>query len=141
MYKKILLPTDGSDFANNAAKHALFLASKCDAKIIALSVVENDFVNSVSLEENILEITNILKEDSQDNLDEFKNFAASSELDIEYLIKEGNPAKKILEVAKEEDVDLIVVGSSGKTGFDKFIMGSVADKIVSSADCAVLVIH
>ena len=72
---------------------------------------------------------------------EFKNFAASSELDIEYLIKEGNPAKRILEDANEEDVDLIVIGSSGKTGFDKFIMGSVADKIVSSADCAVLVIH
>ena len=57
------------------------------------------------------------------------------------MIKEGSPAKCILEVAKEEDIDLIVMGSSGKSGFDRFIMGSVADKVVNSAKCAVLVIH
>ena len=58
-----------------------------------------------------------------------------------HIIKEGSPAKAILEVANEENVDLIVMGSSGKSGFDRFIMGSVADKVVNSAKCAVLVVH
>ena len=58
-----------------------------------------------------------------------------------HIIKEGSPARAILEVANEENVDLIVMGSSGKSGFDRFIMGSVADKVVNSAKCAVLVVH
>ena len=56
-------------------------------------------------------------------------------------IREGSPARVILEVANEENIDLIVMGSSGKSGFDRFIMGSVADKVVNSAKCAVLVVH
>ena len=54
---------------------------------------------------------------------------------------EGHPADVILEIAKEEDVDLIVMGSSGKTGLDRFIIGSVAEKVVKGAKCAVLVVH
>ena len=142
MYEKILLPTDGSDFANNAAKHALFIASKIGAQVIAVSIVENGFVSALPLEENVLEIEELLKSDCEKNLEQFKAIAESEyDVDIKYVIGEGSPAKAILEIAKEEEVDLIVVGSSGKSGFDKFIMGSVADKIVNSAECAVLVIH
>jgi nucleotide-binding universal stress UspA family protein len=46
-----------------------------------------------------------------------------------------------LEVAIEEDIDLIVIGSSGKSGFDRFILGSVSDKVVNAAKCPVLVVH
>ena len=141
MYKKILLPTDGSDFAINASKHALFIASQTGAEVIAVSVVENGFVSALPLEENVLEIEELLKSDCESNLQQFKEIAESEyDVDIKYVIEEGSPAKAILEVAKREEVDLIVVGSSGKSGFDKFIMGSVADKIVNSAKCAVLVI-
>ena len=60
---------------------------------------------------------------------------------ISPVIKEGSPAKAILDVASEEDVDLIVIGSSGKSGFDRFILGSVSDKVVNAAKCPVLVVH
>ena len=60
---------------------------------------------------------------------------------INPVIREGSPAKSILEVASEEDVDLIVIGSSGKSGFDRFILGSVSDKVVNAAKCPVLVVH
>ena len=63
------------------------------------------------------------------------------DIKITHVIREGSPARVILEVANEEQVDLIVMGSSGKSGFDRFIMGSVADKVVNSAKCAVLVVH
>ena len=140
MYKKILVPTDGSEFAKKAQKHALFLASVSGAEIIAVSVTENNFVNGLPLDDEVYQLNQILKERSEENLKEFDKLN-EDDLKITHVIREGSPAKVILEVAKEEEIDLIVMGSSGKSGFDRFIMGSVADKVVNSAKCAVLVVH
>ena len=71
----------------------------------------------------------------------FEEMDETSGIKFHGIVREGSPAKTILEVAKEEDIDLIVIGSSGKSGFDRFIMGSVAEKVVNAAKCAVLVIH
>ena len=140
MYKKILVPTDGSEFAKKAQKPALFLASVSGAEIIAVSVTENNFVNGLPLDDEVYQLNQILKERSEENLKEFDELNVD-DLKITHVIREGSPARVILEVAQEEDVDLIVMGSSGKSGFDRFIMGSVADKVVNSAKCAVLVVH
>ena len=141
MYKRILVPTDGSEFAKKAEKHALFLAKASGAEIFAVSVTENNFVNGLPLDDEVYQLNQILKERSEENLKEFDELNDNNDLKITHVIREGSPAKVILEVAKEEDIDLIVMGSSGKSGFDRFIMGSVADKVVNSAKCAVLVIH
>ncbi|MBQ6098897.1 MAG: universal stress protein [Methanobrevibacter sp.] len=140
MYSKILVPTDGSEFAKKAQKHALFLASVSGAEIIAVSVTENNFVNGLPLDDEVHQLNQILKERSEENLEEFDKLN-NEDIKITHVIREGSPARCILDVAKEEDVDLIVMGSSGKSGFDRFIMGSVADKVVNSAKCAVLVVH
>ena len=140
MYKKILVPTDGSEFAKKAQRHALFLAKVSGAEIVAVSVTENNFVNGLPLDDEIYQLNQVLNERSEENL---KDFDKLNEDDVKtnHVIREGSPAKVILEVANEEQVDLIVMGSSGKSGFDRFIMGSVADKVVNSAKCAVLVVH
>lgn len=140
MYKKILVPTDGSEFAKKAQKHALFLAKVSGAEIVAVSVTENNFVNGLPLDDEIYQLNQILQERSEENLKEFDELNEEN-LKISHVIREGSPAKVILEVANEENIDLIVMGSSGKSGFDRFIMGSVADKVVNSAKCAVLVVH
>ena len=140
MYKKILVPTDGSEFAKKAEKHAVFLSKVSGAEIIAVSVTENNFVNGLPLDDEVYQLNQILKERSEENLKEFDELN-EEDLKITHIIREGSPARVILEVAQEEDVDLIVMGSSGKSGFDRFIMGSVADKVVNSAKCAVLVVH
>lgn len=140
MYKKILVPTDGSEFAKKAQKHALFLSKVSGAEIIAVSVTENNFVNGLPLDDEVYQLNQILKERSEENLKEFDELN-NDDLRITHVIREGSPAKVILEVAEEENIDLIVMGSSGKSGFDRFIMGSVADKVVNSAKCAVLVVH
>ena len=140
MYKKILVPTDGSEFAKKAQKHALFLAKVSGAEIVAVSVTENNFVNGLPLDDEIYQLNQILQERSEENLKEFDELNEEN-LKISHVIREGSPAKVILEVANEENIDLIVMGSSGKSGFDRFLMGSVADKVVNSAKCAVLVVH
>ncbi|WP_298520126.1 universal stress protein [uncultured Methanobrevibacter sp.] len=140
MYKKILVPTDGSEFAKKAQKQALFLAKVSGAEIIAVSVTENNFVQGLPLNDEVFQLNQILNERSVENLKEFDKLNEDS-IKISHVIREGSPARVILEVAKDENVDLIVMGSSGKSGFDRFIMGSVADKVVNSAKCAVLVVH
>ena len=140
MYKKILVPTDGSEFAKKAQKHALFISKVSGAEIIAVSVTENNFVNGLPLDDEVYQLNQILKERSEENLKEFDQLN-EDDLKITHVIREGSPARVILEVAQEEDIDLIVMGCSGKSGFDRFIMGSVADKVVNSAKCAVLVVH
>ena len=140
MYKKILVPTDGSDFAKDAALHALFLAKVSGAEIIALSVSENHFINGISVSEEIEQINQILTDRCKKDLKEFEDMNDDG-VKISSVIKEGSPAKTILEVAEEEDIDLIVIGSSGKSGFDRFILGSVSDKVVNAAKCPVLVVH
>ncbi|MBE6504903.1 MAG: universal stress protein [Methanobrevibacter sp.] len=140
MYKKILVPTDGSDFAKDAQLHALFLAKVSGAEIIALSVSENHFINGISVSEEIEQINQILEDRCKKDLQEFEDMNDEG-VKISSVIKEGSPAKTILEVAEEEDIDLIVIGSSGKSGFDRFILGSVSDKVVNAAKCPVLVVH
>ena len=140
MYKKILVPTDGSEFAKKAQKHALFLSKVSGAEILAVSVTENNFISGLPLDDEVYQLNQVLKERSEENLKEFDKIN-EDDLKITHIIREGSPARVILEVAREEDVDLIVMGSSGKSGFDRFIMGSVADKVVNSAKCAVLVVH
>ncbi len=140
MYKKILVPTDGSDFAKDAALHALFLAKVSGAEIIALSVSENHFINGISVSEEIEQINQILTDRCKKDLEEFEDMNDGG-VKISSVIKEGSPAKTILEVAEKEDIDLIVIGSSGKSGFDRFILGSVSDKVVNAAKCPVLVVH
>ncbi len=140
MYKKILVPTDGSEFAKKAQKQALFLAKVSGAEIIAVSVTENNFVQGLPLNDEVFQLNQILNERSEENLIEFDKLNEDN-IKISHVIREGSPARVILEVAKDENVDLIVMGSSGKSGFDRFIMGSVADKVVNSAKCAVLVVH
>lgn len=143
MYKKILVPTDGSDFSLKAERAALELAKIMDAEIIAVSIVENSFVNGLPLDDEVYELNSILKEDSEKNISEFETIDADEHFDIKItpIIKEGSPAKEILNVAEEEDVDLIMIGSSGKSKFDKFLMGSVADKVSNHAHCSVMVVR
>ena len=140
MYNKILVPTDGSEYAKKAQKHALFLAKVSGAEIVAVSVTENNFVNGLPLDDEVYQLNQILNERSEENLKEFDKLN-EDDLKITHVVREGSPAKVILEVAKEEAVDLIVMGSSGKSGFDRFILGSVSDKVVNAAKCPVLVVH
>jgi len=139
MYKKILLPTDGSKFAKRALKHAVFIASKSGAEIIALDVVDTNHYVGLPVEESVYHLNEILKEEAQKNLKEIEDSA--EEVKIIPKIVEDSPANEILNVAEDEDISIIIMGSSGKTGFERFLLGSVADKVVKNAKCPVLIVH
>lgn len=139
MYKKILIPTDGSTFAEKALNHVLFIASKSDAEIIAINVIDTNYYVGLPIEESIYHLNDILTEEAKENLRKIED--SDKKLKITTKVVKGSPANEILKVAEEENVDLIVMGSSGKTGFEKFLLGSVADKVVTNAKRPVLIVH
>lgn len=142
MYKKILLPTDGSDFANKAALHAHWIAKTSGAEIIALSVMETSSLVGLPADDLIIKIKEMLEEEAERSLEKIDEIIEkkSNEVKITLKSEEGSPADIILETIKEEDIDLVVIGTSGKHGLDRFLLGSVAEKVVRSATCPVLVV-
>ncbi|MGC9517198.1 MAG: universal stress protein [Methanomicrobiales archaeon] len=149
MYKKILLPTDGSKYADKAAQHAMWIASKSGAEIIVLTVLETSSLAGLPAEDLIVKIKEMLKEEGKRSLEKISNVLSEeeshekSDKDVKITLetKEGAPADEILKIIKEEGVDLVIMGTSGKHGLDRFLLGSVAEKVVRSSECPVMVIH
>ncbi len=148
MYQKILLPTDGSKFAENAAQHAIWIASRSGAEIIVLNVIETSSLVGLPAEDLIVRIKEMLKEEGRRSLERISEMVTESEKeskieDIKITLKteEGSPADAILKTIEKEDVDLVVMGTSGKHGLDRFLLGSVTEKVVRSAKCPVLAVH
>ena len=149
MYNKILLPTDGSKYAEKAAMHAIWIASKSGAQIIALNVVDTSSLIGLPAEDLTVRVTEILKTEAQKSLDKIENlideFKKEEEItdDIKLIkeSKDGSPADIIIKMVEDEGIDLIVMGTSGKHGIDRFLLGSVTEKVVRSANCPVLAVH
>ena len=143
MYKKILLPTDGSKFANEAAKQAILIADKFKAEIIALYVIEERRIDGIRRGELMTKIETILTQEARMALKEVTNILKKSEKDVKITFKtrQGNPADQILKTIKTDNIDLVVMGTAGRHGLDRFRFGSVAENVVRYATCHVLVVH
>lgn len=148
MYQKILLPTDGSKFAENAAQHAIWIASRSGAEIIVLNVIETSSLVGLPAEDLIVRIKEMLKEEGRRSLERISEMVSDSEAelkieDIQITLKteEGSPAESIIKTIDSENIDLVVMGTSGKHGLDRFLLGSVTEKVVRSAKCPVMAVH
>ena len=140
MYKKILVATDGSKSAEKAALHAINLASHCNAEIIGIYVVDvSAFIN---LPETVVwdNVREMLHEEGKKALDFVKREAEGKNIKVKTIIKEGSPSRAIVEASKEENADLIVVGTAGRTGLDRFLLGSISEKVLRTSEKPVLVV-
>ncbi len=146
MYKKILLPTDGSEYANKAAEHAIWIARASGAEIIALNVIETSSLVGLPAEDLVVRIKEMLKEEGRQSLEHIyemaqKETVADGDIKVTLITEEGSPADAILKTIDKENIDLVVMGTSGKHGLDRFLLGSVTEKVVRSAKCPVLAVH
>ena len=147
MYEKILLPTDGSENAKRAAEHALQLGSKSGAEIIVLNVIETPRLTGIRAADKT-ELINKLEQEGRKAFDdisnmwmEIKNGECQKDVKLDLKFKEGPPADAILKTIDEEKVDLVVMGTSGRHGINRFLVGSVAENTMRSAPCPVLVVR
>jgi universal stress protein A len=145
--KKILVPTDFSEYSDNSLKEAIDIAKQHKAKIFLLHVIDDGFRQCTvdyCLDEG--DVERILKEsvkNSQEKLNqEVKKITVSNaDIEIVYDTKRGIPYEEILKEQEEKKIDLIVIASHGKTGILKNLMGGVVDKVVRRAKCEVLLIR
>ena len=133
----ILIPTDGSEFTKNAVDKGLELAQLIGGKVTALYVVDGSAYNYSNADTN----TNPYDTSEKEGIyatTYVEEKGKSMGITVEIKIVEGNPAKTILQ--ESENYDLIVMGTLGRTGLTKLIMGSVAEKIIQNAKCPVMVV-
>ncbi len=148
MYEKILLPTDGSENAKRAAEHAIQIGSKSGAEIIVLNVFEAPRLAGIRSADKT-ELMNRLEQEGQKAFDDISNIwmgiknggKCQKDVKLNLMFKEGSPSDIILKTIDEEDIDLVVMGTSGKHGINRFLVGSVAENTMRSAPCPVLVVR
>ena len=142
MYNKILLPVDGSKNSEKAIKHATTLAIDEEAEIVILYVV--DHRSLTSLPENALEDKELGEVVTQRVVDQIngiiKETSPDKTIKTEKLIVEGNPANIIIKAIEKKDIDVVVIANSGKNFVDRFLIGSVTERIIRCSTVPIVVI-
>lgn len=139
MYDDVLVPTDGSDTVSETLSHALPIATDNDATVHALYVVDSR-ITAASNGDADVEAT--LESEGQRAIDEVDRRAVDTGLETTGVIRKGTPAKTILEYADEQGIDLIVIGTQGKSPREKVVsMGSVSERVVDNASVPVFVVR
>lgn len=140
---KILCATDLSPASGPAWQHAQFLAGLVKADLLVLHVVPPLPIPASGYFPPDLyqELVTAGRRDAQEGLDRLLRGAADPGFRATTRIEEGGAAQRILEVAREEAVDLVVMGTHGRTGLGRILLGSVADAVVRSAPCPVITVR
>ena len=157
-FQKILVPYDGSTFADNALENAIGIAKLTGAntQIILLHVTPHIPIpltferpvysaktgKSIPLTQYIQELSEEMEENASNMLEEEKRKYAHHDIKIETISLNGYPSEKIIEFANSEKVDLIVIGNIGLSGLSKVkALGSVSRNVSERASCPVLIVH
>lgn len=135
MYNRILIPTDGSATAEAAMDQAVDLAGKYDASIHVLHVID-----SWHYDTSIESAVEPLRERGEEYVQPLVETAAGSDISTTTAIEIGRPAHEILEYVDEHGIDLIVMGTRGRGGLPRRLLGSVTDYVVTHADVPVHVV-
>jgi len=137
-YENILIPTDGSTGAVHAAEHGLSLAAAVDATVHALSVVDDA---SLGLDVRSVASESGGEQAATDAVDDLVSGADSYGVQNTVThIEHGDPAEEILECIDSNDIDAVVMGTTGRRGTDRILLGSVAEKTARSAPVPVITV-
>ena len=140
--KKIMVPTDGSDTSKEAMVYAGALANAFHASITILIVADDQYLDWIGPAHFTIEMMKQIEENSIEQarkvLDDFE--VDSSLKNVKKEIRQGIPFQEIIDYAKNEQMDMIVMGTHGRKGVSHMMMGSVAEKVVRLAPCPVLTV-
>ena len=142
LYRKFLLATDGSESARKAVDATIEFARLSGAKIYAVYVIDRSIYSSVPEDQEWEEAMYAqFRELGEEAVSYVEKTARDAGLQVESILLEGHPAEEILSFAEKQDADMIVVGSLGKTDVERFLLGSVSEKVVRNAKVPVLVVR
>jgi nucleotide-binding universal stress UspA family protein len=142
-FKKILVPLDGSEFAEKALDPALALAEAMGAEVVLFRVAQ-PIPRTQALAEMpdvYNDVVAATRREAEDYLNDLREQLAYDRVSTEHRAAEEGVARQIVDYALTEDVDLVVISSHGRSGVDRWVHGSVAEKILNSSVCCTLVVR
>ena len=137
MYDDILLPTDGSEGTERAMEHAFAVADQYGSTVHAVHVVDTSLHTAYSVEHSVVES---LVEAGRKPVEQIEQAGSEAGVEVTGTVLEGIPDEQILEYARDNDVDLIVMGTHGRTGVGRYLLGSVTEKVVRSSEIPVMTV-
>lgn len=143
LYRKIMVATDGSESVRKAVETAVEIAKITGAKLYAVYVItlgglSMPYPKDVGWERITLEY---FRNEGREATAYVKESGKAANVEVESVILEGSPANELVDFAEKNDIDLIVVGTLGKTGIPRFLLGSVAENVVRHSKKEVLVVR
>lgn len=130
MFDKIMVPTDGSEFAKKAEEMALSLAEKLEATVVAVHVID----------EKLIYPFEVMEEDGKEILSNVQKKGQKMGVKVEEVLIFGNPRHDMKKISEKTGADLVVIASHGRTGLEKIIMGSVAENTLKTLKMPVLLV-
>lgn len=134
MYDAILLPTDGSQGSKAAIRHGIEIASQWNATLHGLYVVDTTVARSISWKE-------ALWVEGEQAVDDIRVVGTQASLNVVTDVVEGIPHEEILSYVADHGINLIVMGTHGRSGLDRLVMGSVAERVVRLSPIPVLTVR
>lgn len=136
-FEKLLVATDGSEFSKAAVNEAIDIAKSCSSKLFAISVVEMN-PEYEAIAPNIVEKA---EKEIKRHLEAVKAKASKEGVQCETVIHQGeDPYQYIISEAKKKKVNIVIMGSHGRTGLKRLMMGSTVSRVIGHAPCQVLVV-
>lgn len=137
-YENVLVTTDGSGGVQDSVTQALDIAERANATVHALYVVDDSVRRRVAA---AAWPSDDLRVEAENAVASIGGAASRAGLDAETEIREGTPADEILAYVDEHDVDLVVMGTHGRTGPERAVLGSTTERVLRRADVPVLVVR
>ncbi|QZA88264.1 universal stress protein [Salinarchaeum sp. IM2453] len=138
MYDKILVPTDNSDPSRRAIEHAVHAASQSGSELHGLFVTDSGTVENLA--GRYPQQEDALTAIGEDALEHVKAAGEDHGVSVKTEIVSGVAHEEIINYAEENDIDVIIMGTHGRRGIERVLMGSVTERVIKTADIPVMVI-
>ncbi|OVE84503.1 universal stress protein [Natronolimnobius baerhuensis] len=133
MYQDVLIPTDGSDGTRRSIEHGLAIADQFGATVHALSIVPEGPLGTLEAEE--------ATPAAHRAVERVQLEAEAAGVDVVTAVEHGVPHEEILDYTDAHDIDMVIMGTQGRTGLDRVLMGSVTERVVRMSDTPVVTVR
>ena len=138
-FRNILVPTDGSEYTKLAIDRAIEFAKEVGGSITAIYVIDHTVFGNIPMDSSVTSVYDMMEKEGHEATKYVMELCEKNGVEAKELIVEGAPVKAIVNASS--DYDIIVMGTLGRTGFAKLMMGSVAERVVRYAKCPVMVVR
>ena len=130
MFERIMIPTDGSKFAARSEDVAMEIAKKFNSTIVAVHIIDDKLIYPFE----------VLEDEGKSILKKVRERAEKEDLAIEEVLIVGSPIHDMAKIVKKTRSDLVIIGTHGKTGLEKLILGSVAESALKTVQVPLLLV-